>query len=135
MEKLNEIIQKTLEQEHGLVSIHLFGSQAKGTTRKWSDVDIALLYQYNSVPDRMHQIQMQENLSEKLESEVDLVYLNEASPIIGREILKHGKELKINHQKEYDQYVIRLLTEYADLKRMRKPLEEKILERKFYTDS
>ncbi len=129
---MKDIILESLEKEKGINTVVLFGSYAKSMPREQSDVDIALLYQKELVPDSMILVELRERLSEKLKREVDIICLNTASPIIAMQVVKHGKILLNKNPRLYENYLVNLFTDYADLKLMRKPLEENILKRKYY---
>ena len=81
---------------HGVVLAYLFGSQAEGTARPSSDVDFAVLLPpgtpreqffdkrlglINAVMDVLHT------------SKVDLVILNEATPLLMHQVVKFGRVL------------------------------------------
>ena len=115
-----------------IVSISLFGSYAGNTANRESDVDIAILCEKAHVPPLLTLIEWRESLSTALEKDVDLVCLNTASPIIGMQVFKYGKTLKINNSREYINYQIFLFSDYAELKELRAPMEKTILKRKYY---
>lgn len=126
------LITQFFKNMKGIVSVHIFGSYAKGNANKNSDVDCAVLFDRNSIPDDMDIIQMRENLSNIINKEVDLVCRNTASPILNMQIYKHGLMLVDNDHKQYADFVMVLFTDYFDLKLFRKQFEDKILERKYY---
>ena len=132
MESIEKKIVQFFAGNKEIVSVHLFGSQAKGTAIEKSDVDCAVLFQDRSIPETLMLIQMREFLEEALGKDVDLVCLNTASPIICMQIYKHGKTLFKNDLKQYSRYIMKLFTDYFDLKLMRKPFEDNILKRKYY---
>ena len=47
---LKSIIKEQFGDQPGLAAVLLYGSYAKGCARPDSDVDIAVLYEYDSVP-------------------------------------------------------------------------------------
>ena len=57
--------------------------------------------------------------------EADLVVVNDAGPIIGMQ-LKAGIRL-FARKNEYEEFFVRTLNEYDDLKRLRAPIEEAVL--------
>jgi len=107
----------------------LMGSYAKGTARRDSDVDVAVLFK---VPPDVGQVtSMREDLVLLLKKEVDLVLLNLAGPVIRMQALKTGKVL-YGEKGAYEEFFTRTLNEYTDLKHFRKEAEEKIMGRKIY---
>jgi predicted nucleotidyltransferase len=131
-----ENIEKTFEMLFGenkeITSLHLFGSHAKSTATEKSDIDCAILFKRDSVPDAIKLIEMREHLSDTFNRDVDLICLNTASPIISMQIYKYGKTILKNDPAEYAHYIMDFFTDYFDLKMMRKPLENNILKRKYY---
>ena len=117
-----EAIEKTLYDLFGknsdIVSVHLFGSHAKGTATPNSDVDCAILFQKETTPDVMKLIEMREVLNDALKQDVDLVCLNSVSPIIAMQVYKYGKTVLKNDPAKYARYIMDLFTDYFDLKIM-----------------
>jgi predicted nucleotidyltransferase len=133
MKELETIIRKFFDSLEGIVSVDLFGSYAQNRQTEMSDVDIAVLWERNSVPEPLKQISWREELSTRLNKSVDLVCLNTASPIIGMQVLQHRKNILMKNQYQYENYQMVLFTSYADLKILRAPMEKNILNRKYYT--
>jgi predicted nucleotidyltransferase len=126
-----EPLKPLLEKLPHLVSAYLFGSQANNTQREDSDVDLALLFEWNHAPAGLDAIALRESIADAIGKEVDLVILNDASPILLMQVLK-GKELFVNNHSVNASFWMRAFTDYCDLKMMRAPLEKEILKRKFY---
>lgn len=110
----------------------LFGSEADGTANKESDIDIALLYGVSQIPTPLQLLAFRQELSDYMHQDVDVVLLNEASPIIAMQVAKYGKPLFVRDQKAFDEFEVRLITDYADVKQMRRPFEKNILNRKLH---
>lgn len=132
MNEIEKKIIESLKNLSSLSSLHLFGSFAKDKADKKSDVDIAVLFEPGAILEPFDLISLQEDLSGTLERDVDLICLNTASPILALQVLEHGKILEIRNKAVYDHFVMKTMSDYADLKRLRKPLEDKISERKYY---
>lgn len=126
-------IERTLtdffEEEQSVRLAFLMGSFAKGTARPDSDVDVAALF--DRTPDFMETLDLRERLSALLRRETDLVVLNDAGPIIGMQALKTGIRL-FARKNEYEEFFVRTLNEYDDLKRLRAPIEKAVLRRRIY---
>lgn len=89
--ELTEILVK-----HGVVLAYLFGSHAKGTARASSDIDIAVLLPYDTPRSKFFDVRL--SLTNELmglfhKNEIDVVVLNEATPLLAREIVQDGKVL------------------------------------------
>ena len=130
--KLASTVKHILGQSKGVVAIILFGSQARGQAKSGSDIDIAVLFEHNAIPDALEMIAVRQELSEQLHKEVDLVCLNTADPILKMQVYQYGKILFKDDEKAYHYYLIKLFNEYMELKELRKPMEEQILKRTFY---
>lgn len=125
-EKLIEVLRKDPKIQAAV----LFGSEATGHANEESDIDVAVLYKKK--PDILEVFEFKQHLSYEMGRDVDLVALNDASPILAMQVLKNGKPLFVLDKRAYDEYEIRLITDYADLKMLLKPFEENILKRKLY---
>ncbi len=129
-------IEKTtvdfFSKKNHIISVDLFGSYAQNQQIETSDVDIGVLFEGAHIPSIFEQIEWREKLSEILKKDVDLICLNDASPIIGMQVYKNGKNLLLNDRQAYFNYQMRLFTDYAELKELRLPMEKTILKRKMY---
>lgn len=107
----------------------LIGSFAAGTARPDSDVDVAVLF--GRVPDYMDVLGLRDRLSALVEREADLVVLNDAGPVIRMQVLKTGIRLRAE-KGAYEEFFVRTVNEYDDLKQIRAPIEEAVLRKKIY---
>ncbi len=130
---MNEQIKRTLrlffKKEDNIRLAFLIGSFATGKSRPDSDVDVAVLF--GRIPDHMKILDLRERLSEGLKRDIDLVILNEAGPIIRMQALKTGIRLRAE-KGAYEDFFVRTVNEYDDLKQIRAPIEEAVLRRKIY---
>jgi predicted nucleotidyltransferase len=108
----------------------LFGSFASNRIHPSSDVDIGILYK--TVPPIDAVNDLKEELSSILQREVDLVVLNQASPVLKMQILKSGILLYASERRRFNQFFIDTVNQYDDLKRIRKNCEESILKGRIY---
>jgi predicted nucleotidyltransferase len=128
MTSLESIVHDYCDSLPGAVAAYLFGSQAKGTATQTSDVDVAILFSPNAVPDTMQVLDLQEDLAGRLQvSHVDLVIMNRANPILKYQIYRYGTCVLEKNTKQMRSFRVQSLTEYADVKRMRAPIEQAIL--------
>lgn len=72
LEKLIPIISEKLRQEKGILAVLLYGSYAKGVAKKTSDIDIAILYDYECMPTPIELWDLKTQLDLALSSEVVL---------------------------------------------------------------
>ena len=108
----------------------LFGSFASKRIRRSSDVDIGILFK--TVPDMDAINDVAEELSSILRREIDLVILNQASPVLKMQILKNGILLYASKRKRFYQFFTDTVNQYDDLKQIRKICEENILKGRIY---
>jgi len=86
---------------------------------------------YKQIPNTIEYFEMKEDYSEKLKREVDIVVLNIADPIIRMQVLKNGLIVKKDTY-TYNDFFVRTLNEYDDLKYYRQEIEKNILKGKIY---
>jgi predicted nucleotidyltransferase len=108
----------------------LFGSFARDNVTPFSDLDVAIFF-YDT-PDFYRINDMREKLSEMLNMAVDIVILNNASPIIKMQVLKKGILLINKDPQAYNDFFVNTVKEYDDLKRIRKEIEKNILRGRIY---
>ncbi|MBI4366087.1 MAG: nucleotidyltransferase domain-containing protein [Deltaproteobacteria bacterium] len=126
-------IVKYLGKQPGIGTIYLFGSRAKGKAAVSSDVDIAVLYEADQVPDARTLLDLRENLAAHLQVDrVDLVLLNRANPILKYQVFRYGKCLLNRNTRHHKRFLVRSMTEYADVKRMRAPIERSLSKGRIY---
>ena len=82
--------------QHGVVLAYLFGSQAEGTARPSSDIDIAVLLPPGTAREQFfdRRLSLINAVMDVLHtSKVDLVVLNEAGPLLMHQVVKFGRVL------------------------------------------
>ncbi len=126
---MEQALRDFFSKEKDVALAILMGSFAKGTARKDSDVDVALLF--SSPPDFTEILDFKYRLSVLLNKEVDLVVLNTAGPVIKMQALKTGVVL-YSRDNAYEDFFVRTLNEYDDLKYYRREIEENILRGRLY---
>lgn len=108
-------------------AILLYGSRATGQAREGSDVDLALLFAGEPVPSAFELAAARTDLEALLGRNVDLVVLDQASPILAMQILKKGIVLQQRNPQALPEFTMNALAAYFDLKQTRKPIEEALL--------
>lgn len=116
-----------LEERFGLDTLWLFGSEARGTARPDSDMDLAALFRRR--PTGLEVLETRAELGELLRREVDLVDLDQASPILGMQVLKNGRLLIDHHPERRHAFFSRTISMYDDLKIIRRDAERRLFER------
>ena len=121
-----------LETQPALLAAVVFGSAAAGRLRADSDLDLALLFAHDAVPDAFVALDLRAELEHLAQRDVDLIVLNDAPTIIAFQAIKHGQVILCRDRRAYHAYVVRLITDYADFKRIRRPIEEAVIKRRIY---
>ncbi|MCI0416192.1 nucleotidyltransferase domain-containing protein [bacterium] len=123
-------VREFFDSSSNVQLVLLFGSSAMGTSGPESDVDIAVLFE--RVPGAYESQDLKEGLAEKLNREVDLIILNHASPILRMQVLKKGIPVLVKEQQHYCRFFTDTISQYDDLKRVRRASEENILKGRIY---
>jgi len=118
------------EKKPEILLAFLFGSFAGVHPPPSSDVDIGVLYR--AVPNHHMIHDLADTLSSLLQKEIDLVVLNDASPVLKMQVLKKGLLLYARNKKRLHQFFIETVNQYDDLKRIRKNCEDSILRGRIY---
>lgn len=108
-------------------AVLLFGSHARGRATAASDIDLAVLVARR--PPGWEAVQrLRGDLEDALSSPVDLVVLDDASPILAMQVLREGSLLACRDPEALQAFTVRTLTDYADLKIIRREAERRLLE-------
>jgi predicted nucleotidyltransferase len=103
-----------------VVSLYLFGSHAEGRVHRESDIDLAVLLDWQSYPTRKGRFDARVRLGSELihvlrHNEVDLVILNDAPPLFGRRIVTEGVRLFLGDPAADQAYLVDVQLRAADL--------------------
>lgn len=127
---IRDAIVAYLAAQQGIAAALLFGSAAAERLQPQSDIDLAVLFLHEHVPDGFAPVDMRGDLEQIAGRDVDLVVLNGASPIIAFQAVRYGVLLIAPDRPTYDRFAMRLVSEYADFKRIRRPIEEAMIKRR-----
>ena len=116
-----------LGERVGLDALYVYGSEAAERARSDSDVDIAVLP--TSRPAPLEVLSLRAELEGLLGRDVDLVVLDNASPILAMQIVRQGRRVVDNNPTRTADFEARLYSRYADLKRVRAASERALVER------
>lgn len=110
-----------LLDEQRIALVLLVGSRAAGNARPGSDTDLAVL-RTDGAPMRHRQLaELQDELSRRLDTDVDLVDLATADTLFRFEALGHGRLLRRSDRELWTALVARTLIEHADIERFLEP--------------
>ena len=118
------LIEHLRKSVPGLIALYRFGSQAKGTVRPDSDIDLAVLA-HNPIPP-MHRFELAQELAIQLHRDVDLVDLRTASTVMRMQVISTGECLYAPNeptQREFEMYVF---SDYARLNEERREILTRI---------
>ncbi|MEK7167081.1 MAG: nucleotidyltransferase domain-containing protein [Patescibacteria group bacterium] len=100
-----------------IILVYLFGSEAKGTSHKESDIDIGILFdkKVNSKNYLKLEGQLIELFSKKFPAkEINIINLNIASPLLKQTVILEGKLLYAKNEIERILFQIQTLHQYED---------------------
>jgi len=131
-EQLIHIVRDFFAGRHDVAAVYLYGSAVHGPFTQYSDVDVGVLYEREHVPDFEQQMDDSMELSNRLRREVDLVVLNNVSPILQRQVLKKGRMILCQNPKLVNRFFVNALNSYFDLKRNRREIERNLYQVSIY---
>lgn len=121
------IIKEFLSEKINPFLIYIFGSYAKGTSHKDSDVDVAFL---NDEEFSEYDVFMiAQELASLLNKEIDLVDLKKSSTVFKAQIVGTGKIIYCNNDTRRMNFEMRAFKEYALLNEERAVILENIKKR------
>jgi len=130
IEDIAERLKEYLKDKEEVLLAFIFGSAVSGRLTKGSDVDVAVLF--SDMPNFQDVLKITTAVSEAIGREVDIVVLNNSSPVIRMQVLKNGKLIKNKNGVIYNNFYVKTVKEYDDLKHVRKEAEENILRGRIY---
>ena len=125
--KKNDIITILKRELPKILAIYLYGSHATDSIHPNSDVDIAFLSEVKTDPVKRWNIQ--ELIAAKLDIDVDLVDLTEATTVLKKEIVEKGILLYSADKNKTAQFEMTTFSMYMDLNESRKHILNDINEK------
>ena len=110
------ILRNFFRGQSAFVTVYLFGSQARGTARADSDVDLGLLYAV--APEatlRAQPFELEAELSRALNKHVSCTVLNTAPPDLVHRVLRDGKIVAETDKARRIRFEVKARNEYFDL--------------------
>ena len=115
---IERTVARCASKRREIVAAYLFGSTASGRTRRDSDVDIAVLLARPPRSNRSltYRLKLMADLGSALRrSDVEVVILNDASPLLAHRILSKGKLVFDRSPSARIRFQVRTASLYADL--------------------
>lgn len=126
----HKLVKGFFKDKNNVLLVFLFGSYASNQMKTSSDIDIGVLF--DEAPSFYEMNDLKEKLSELLKRDIDLVALNDASPIIRMQVLKNGLLVCQRFKNVYSMFYGDTVNQYEDLKIIRKKCEDNILKGRIY---
>lgn len=128
-QSIRKAITERLERRDEIMLAFVYGSAAAGRDTSDSDLDIAILFKNGPSPDQ--EAAIRDELEEVSGKEIDLLSLNNASPIIRMQVVKGGQVL-LARGSAREEFFTRTVNEYDDLKYIRREIEKNIHKGRIY---
>ena len=113
LKTIKDSILHELKDIPGVDAAYLFGSSVKGKMTISSDIDLAILFSKNKKLD-IDRLDIMSRLSSAAGKDVDLVILNDATPLLYHEILSTGKLILENKRESRIQRELKNRKLYED---------------------
>jgi predicted nucleotidyltransferase len=110
-----------------LIALYRFGSQAKGTARPDSDMDLAVLAR-DPIPN-LRRFELAQELAVQLHCDVDLVDLRNASTVMRMQVLSTGTCLDTQNESVRREFEMYAYSDYARLNEERREILKGITKR------
>ncbi len=120
------LIEQVRKSVPGLIALYRFGSQAKGTARPGSDVDLAVLAR-DPLP-VMRRFELAQELAIQLHRDVDLVDLRSASTVMRMQVISTGTCLNAPDEPARREFEMYAYSDYARLNEERRDILKRIAE-------
>jgi uncharacterized protein len=131
-DQLVNVLTGFLMREPDVSMAYLFGSQAQGRAHTLSDVDVAVLFAERLTPEEQSgaRLRLMGELMALLRREdVDLVVLNQASLLLRQRVLRDGRLLFANDDRERVRFAAETYRRYLDCRYMYDILDEAMFAR------
>jgi predicted nucleotidyltransferase len=115
-----------------VVAVYLFGSAARGTRGKRSDVDIAILTRARGISQRRSRslVEYVQAACDALGTDnVDVVLLDRAPVVLRHEVFREGKPLLVRDPEALSRFRLESSREYLDTIPLRRTFEEAFFRR------
>lgn len=123
---LDEVVE-LLDRELGVDALWVYGSEAADRARADSDVDLAVLFRKPPAPVEL--LELAGRAGVLLDRPVDLVDLDDASPILAYQVLEHGRLVVDRDPSRRYRFTAGVPARREDLLIHRRPIEQRLIAR------
>lgn len=120
--KIESIVERLVNELPGLIAIYLHGSAVKNGLRPDSDLDLALLFEHDKVPDAKTIFIVKPEIEEVACKVVDLGILTTENPVFAKEVIISGKRLFCDDIFACEQFEMYIFSFYGKLNDERKQI-------------
>jgi hypothetical protein len=106
----------------------LFGSAVSNRLTEESDLDIAVAFRSRLSWGECDELRAR--LEKVVHRPVDLVDLNTADPVLKMQVVRYGRPLVVNDSSAYHTFQMYTISQYLDLKILRRSVEEAMIQRR-----
>lgn len=120
---------KSILEQYPVVFGYIFGSQATKKTGPLSDLDLAVFFEKSITPKRRQELRfkMEQNLSKKLKIPVEVIPLNDAQPVLEKEVVYKGELIYSKNETARTHYEARAISRWLDWKYYQEKINKSIL--------
>ncbi|MFP3940148.1 MAG: type VII toxin-antitoxin system MntA family adenylyltransferase antitoxin [Thermoanaerobaculia bacterium] len=127
MERNLDELVALLDRRVGVDCLWVYGSEADGRARADSDLDVAVLFRTR--PSALDLAGLQSDAEAVTGRPVDLVDLDQASPILAYQVLRHGRLVVDRNPSRRHRFTAGVPGRREDVLLMRRPIEERLIRR------
>jgi predicted nucleotidyltransferase len=122
--KIVTLIKSYFKKKPEVIAVYLFGSYARSTEHRLSDIDVGILLKEKNRDNALEkQIAYMSAISKLLKKDVHSVILNFASEELVRQIIRKGKCILVNDADELSKYKMIMITKIADFSYYRNQMQ------------
>jgi len=113
-ERLDDL-ERTLREKPGVIAAYVYGSYGTAHQTPLSDVDLAVLYRDDEIPDLDAHLRLIDHVTATLvEDDVSVAILNRIPPLLQREVLRQGRALFVTDDVAHADFLETVIGRAAD---------------------
>ncbi len=134
MDKDISLFHAKIKKIQGMSLVYIFGSAVKNSQLVPHDIDVAVLHDSDiSMKEKKLLKEQVTDIVEKIfKLEGNVIFVNEASPLLKCQVIKHGTLIFERHQGIDSSFRFRALTEYFEYKELQDFFYKRQVKAKYY---